>query len=140
MSYGSSGTNGRQASGCQTMPPAADTAFRTKAWLNEHGELLVIRPAHPLDFDDERSDAIAAIAGVAMRPLTWKDDDGFPLAFGERGGLPRRVKEVAPGQGVIWSVGEDARDDGGKRGPAHNDCRAGEDRIFIVPLPPAAKR
>lgn len=43
---------------------------------------------------------------------------------------------VRSGQGVLWSVGEDRGDDGGKRqGPEYEGCKQGEDVIFVVPLP-----
>ena len=39
---------------------------------------------------------------------------------------------VAPGQGVLWSVGHDRNDDGGQR----QGFGAGDDLVFPVPLPP----
>jgi hypothetical protein len=59
--------------------------------------------------------------------------------------MPPAVEEdptrtVHAGQGVLWSVGEDGADNGGKRRPrGYNPCEAGEDIIFVVPLP-AKKR
>jgi hypothetical protein len=45
---------------------------------------------------------------------------------------------VAPGQGVLWSVGPDGVDDGGIRQVGSNGdavAAGGEDRIFLVPRP-----
>jgi hypothetical protein len=49
------------------------------------------------------------------------------------------VKEVPAGQGVLWSVGEDGQDDGGLRRPPPNQpaTMAGQDLIYLVPLPPS---
>jgi hypothetical protein len=51
------------------------------------------------------------------------------------GAPPKRV--VPPGQGVLWSVGEDGVDDGGRSQAANagGAFTPGEDRIFLVPLP-----
>jgi hypothetical protein len=48
------------------------------------------------------------------------------------------TREVPPGQGILWSVGEDGQDDGGKRqfDPRAQRTSPGEDRIYLVPLPP----
>jgi hypothetical protein len=48
-----------------------------------------------------------------------------------------RVREVAAGRGVLWSVGEDRHDDGGRvqRGGKAAGMEAGEDVIFLVPMP-----
>jgi hypothetical protein len=49
---------------------------------------------------------------------------------------PEAVRKVRPGQGVLWSVGEDKMDDGGKRRfQPGAKCQAGEDVIYVVPLP-----
>jgi hypothetical protein len=49
---------------------------------------------------------------------------------------PEATRKLPPGQGVLWISGEDRSDDGGKRRcqPAQR-CLAGEDVIFLVPLP-----
>jgi hypothetical protein len=51
------------------------------------------------------------------------------------------IREIPPGQGVLWCVGDDKVDDGG-----HRQCPSfwreavpGEDVIFLVPLAPKAK-
>jgi hypothetical protein len=51
---------------------------------------------------------------------------------------PPEVKEVPAGQGVLWSVGEDGQDDGGLRRPRPDEfsTMAGQDLIYLVPLPP----
>jgi hypothetical protein len=73
---------------------------------------------------------------------------GPPGGLGQAGGpqpggppaVPPPVpgKEVPAGQGVLWSVGEDKRDDGGRQqaGPGNAPTGVGEDLIFLVPLPP----
>jgi type II secretory pathway pseudopilin PulG len=46
-------------------------------------------------------------------------------------------RRIPPGQGILWSVGEDGHDDGGKRQglfPGNQATRPGEDLIFLVPL------
>ena len=44
--------------------------------------------------------------------------------------------DVAPGQGVLWSVGPDGQDDGGVQQAREDGYTAlGEDVIFLVPLP-----
>jgi hypothetical protein len=54
---------------------------------------------------------------------------------------PPHSRKVAPGQGVLWSVGPDRTDDGGKRqrgsAPDWGGDAHGEDIIFLVPLPKA---
>jgi hypothetical protein len=46
------------------------------------------------------------------------------------------MRKVAPGQAVLWSVGEDRHDDGGvRRCRPQRRCEAGEDIIFLVPRP-----
>jgi hypothetical protein len=51
------------------------------------------------------------------------------------------TREIPAGQGVLWSVGEDKLDNGGHRqsGSLTGQAAAGEDMIFLVPLPPQAK-
>jgi hypothetical protein len=52
---------------------------------------------------------------------------------------PPPTRNVPAGQGILWSVGEDGVDDGGKRQdpvPERQQTRPGEDIIFLVPLPP----
>jgi hypothetical protein len=54
------------------------------------------------------------------------------------GGGAGPFKEVPAGQGILWSVGEDRVDDGGRRqiSTGSGETARGEDRIFLVPLPP----
>jgi hypothetical protein len=52
------------------------------------------------------------------------------------------TRKVPAGQGILWSIGEDGQDDGGKRQGLRSDqtqTRTGEDLIYLVPLP-APKR
>jgi len=51
---------------------------------------------------------------------------------------PPAVRKIAAGQGILWSVGGDRLDDGGHRQSRSLDgtTAAGEDVIFLVPLPP----
>jgi hypothetical protein len=51
------------------------------------------------------------------------------------------LRKIPPGQGVLWCVGDDKVDDGGHRHcPSFwRDFVAGDDVIFLVPLPPKAK-
>ena len=54
--------------------------------------------------------------------------------------LPPPSVEVPPGQGVLWSVGPDGRDDGGVRqANTKGYTLPGEDVIFLVPPPPKEK-
>jgi hypothetical protein len=55
---------------------------------------------------------------------------------------PAEPKRTIPaGQGILWSVGEDRVDDGGKRQglrpSRHEQTQPGEDLIYLVPLPRA---
>jgi ABC-type transport system involved in multi-copper enzyme maturation permease subunit len=51
------------------------------------------------------------------------------------------TRKIPPGQGVLWSVGKDKVDNGGHRqtSSTKGETLPGEDRIFLVPLPPKAK-
>jgi hypothetical protein len=51
------------------------------------------------------------------------------------------LRKIPPGQGVLWSVGEDKGNDGGHRqfSPSKGETAPGEDLIYLVPLPPKAK-
>jgi hypothetical protein len=88
----------------------------------------------------EPGEAVGMVAGPAAALL----EDGMPGGLMPPGiGLPGRppvepTRKVPPGQGVLWSVGEDGQDDGGKRQLEPNAQRTspGEDRIYLVPLPP----
>jgi hypothetical protein len=52
----------------------------------------------------------------------------------EPGAEPAKPIPVSANQGILWSVGEDKHDDGGrKQGGPHS--AADEDWIFVVPLP-----
>ncbi|HVS34143.1 MAG TPA: hypothetical protein VMS17_01095 [Gemmataceae bacterium] len=67
---------------------------------------------------------------------------GYRVSKGERiaipsndlGGQPRKVF-VAPGVGVLWSIGQDGKDDGGvEQAQSNGVCSYGEDVIFLVPV------
>jgi hypothetical protein len=51
------------------------------------------------------------------------------------------TRKIPPGQGVLWCVGQDGKDDGGHRQISSSNVATapGEDVIFLVPLPPKAK-
>jgi hypothetical protein len=49
---------------------------------------------------------------------------------------PETTRTVAPGQGIIWSVGDDLHDDGGKHNARKGQpSQRGEDLIVLVPQP-----
>jgi hypothetical protein len=74
--------------------------------------------------------------------------DGQPFRYrlsqGERIEVPGAAvgagqvseKDVPPGQGILWSVGEDGHDDGGHRQSLRVRGQSGRDLIYLVPLPP----
>lgn len=72
------------------------------------------------------------------RPLGYRVSDGAPLVGRPRAAQPGRPQETAyvvpltPGQAVVWSVGPDGVDQGGKVPPG--GPRA-EDLVFVVPAP-----
>jgi ABC-type transport system involved in multi-copper enzyme maturation permease subunit len=82
--------------------------------------------------------------------IPWPDDGTLPRANVAPGGGPlnqpapvaQPACAVLPGQGVLWSVGEDGRDDGGLRQERRgsNSSSDGEDLIFLVPPPPKKPR
>ena len=50
---------------------------------------------------------------------------------------PPLLRFIPNGQGILWSVGEDTQDDGGKRqGIQRQPTSFGEDLIYLVPSPP----
>lgn len=54
---------------------------------------------------------------------------------------PPMLRFIPNGQGILWSVGEDTLDDGGKRqGIRGQSTSFGEDLIFLVPPPPGSAR
>jgi hypothetical protein len=66
-----------------------------------------------------------------------------------RSAMPRRGslrpafdrRFVPPGQGIVWSVGEDGRDDNAKRnGRSATHTTPGQDIVFLVPPPPGKAR
>jgi hypothetical protein len=112
----------------------------------------------PLSVDQFR--AAAALVGGAV---AWPLEDGWDdpsAADAEPGvdpattrpsvagwaGVPSNVEVVAipAGQAILWSVGPDGMDHGGVRGVEPRRTGDGTqmigDLIFIVPLPPEAKK
>jgi hypothetical protein len=72
--------------------------------------------------------------------ITWPTQDMAAAApgaiLGPAGPVRVPVRKVLPGQGVLWSVGEDHTDDGGRRRCLpRSRCVPGEDIIYLVPLP-----
>jgi hypothetical protein len=55
--------------------------------------------------------------------------------------LAPHTRKIPPGQGVLWSVGQDGIDDGGRRqtSSTRGETGPGEDVIFLVPPPPQTK-
>jgi hypothetical protein len=85
--------------------------------------------------------------------IEWlPDPDAVPAGGAAMPGLPAmggpapaalapHTRKIPPGQGVLWSVGQDGIDDGGHRqsNSPKGETVPGEDIIFLVPLPPKAK-
>jgi hypothetical protein len=77
--------------------------------------------------------------------IEWPADSGAILGAGMSGGEAPppapHTRKIPAGQGVLWSVGEDKVGNGGHRqsGSLTGQAAAGEDMIFLVPLPPQAK-
>jgi hypothetical protein len=69
--------------------------------------------------------------------IAWPAREGAGNPGAPAGGvIAESTRKVLPGQGVLWSVGEDQTDDGGKRRcEPRTPCRPGEDIIFLVPMP-----
>jgi len=54
---------------------------------------------------------------------------------------PPRLRFIPNGQVILWSVGEDIQDDGGKRQGIHRQSASfGDDLIYLVPPPPGSAR
>jgi hypothetical protein len=86
-------------------------------------------PAVPTDPFDGAPFRYRLSAGEGVE---WSPEE---RAFSQPG-APVPTREVPAGQGILWSVGPDGSDDGGRRrGPA-NLAGSGEDLLFLVPLPP----
>ncbi len=89
-------------------------------------------PSIPLDpYDDEPFRYRLSRGEVIVWP---PDSNASPPG-------PADVRKIPPGQGVLWSVGEDKVDDGGHRqvGPSDGPPAPGEDLIYLVPLPAKEK-
>lgn len=75
------------------------------------------------------------------RPFRYRlsKDERLAWVTDTQGFVPQQRKDrlVPPGQGILWSIGADGKDDGGRRQalvPVNRE--PGEDLIFLVPLPP----
>lgn len=92
--------------------------------------------------------AMTSFAGFASLQNTPVPSPGRAPAFGvvSMGGIatgapppPPKTIKVIPGTGIIWSVGPDKSDNGGRRTPrVGSQPSDGQDWIFVVP-PPAGK-
>ncbi len=72
------------------------------------------------------------------RPFGYRVSDGRPLVGRPRAQAPDRPFEypLQVGQVVLWSVGTDRTDQGGRVPP---DGQRAEDLVFVVPAPPGPK-
>jgi hypothetical protein len=88
------------------------------AWPPGYGEAMPAPPPKPIQRQLMNPDVALAPASPPPPPPTFR--------------------KVPPGQGILWSVGEDGADDGGHRQGGAGLVRnaPGEDLIFLVPLPP----
>jgi hypothetical protein len=108
-------------------------------------ELAVLVPRYlpsiPLDPFDGRPFRYRLSHG---ENIGWPPDPPANAPGGMAGGMPAGVpggaveqpptRFVPKGQGILWSVGEDGRDEGGKRqSTAGSAAQVGEDIIFLVP-------
>jgi hypothetical protein len=95
-------------------------------------------PEVPADPYDGRPFRYRLSAGERVE---WPaDDSGHIVPAGALRREESPTRRVAAGQGVLWCVGEDCRDDGGRRQRRAATCRPGEDQVFLVPLPPRGGR
>jgi hypothetical protein len=89
---------------------------------------------------------VGQLCGVLIRrPLRYRLSAGevieWPSAMTEGKVTPETERFpwasviVPPGQGILWSVGADRTDDGGRREGFPGWWHPGEDRIVLVPLP-----
>ncbi len=73
------------------------------------------------------------------RPFRYRLSQGEVIRWRERDFAESRP--IPAGQGILWSVGEDKRDDDGKRQGlrigSDDPATPGEDLIYLVPLPKA---
>jgi hypothetical protein len=94
-----------------------------------------ILPAVPADPYDGQPFRYRLSAGESLEwPREWVAGHEGPPGPGEPDHLPI---VLAPGRGILWSVGEDRADDGGRKQGRTERWNRGEDQIFLVPLPPA---
>jgi hypothetical protein len=120
--------------------PAAALQVALRLYREEAG-----RPAERLDELVPRYLASVPTDPFDGRPFRYRLSRGETLGwppdpFTNRG--PALVqKDVRPGQGILWCVGSDGRDDGG-HAQEHCPPEGGEpsgDVIFLVPLPPTRR-
>jgi hypothetical protein len=75
-----------------------------------------------------------------FRPFRYRLSAGERVEWPEGGGMPGKTRQLPAGQGVLWSVGKDGADDGGRRSGQTRQPEPGTDLIFLVPLPPKPPR
>jgi hypothetical protein len=68
------------------------------------------------------------------QPFRYRLSSGEEIQVGKNFPNPQPLK-AAPGQGVLWSVGEDRQDDGGTCHAPGRATLPGEDRVYLVPPP-----
>src|SRR6185437_10224338 len=79
--------------------------------------------------------------GPAAPPGVPAGPGALPVGPGPGGPPVEPKRKVSAGQGILWSVGPDRRDDGGKRQwRSIRHPGSGGDLIYLVPLPAANKR
>jgi ABC-type transport system involved in multi-copper enzyme maturation permease subunit len=102
-------------------------------------------PSIPLDPYDDESFRYRLSRG---EEIGWPADTVAPAMTPTlpMGGQPPAApapptRKIPPGQGILWSVGENKVDNGGHRQSSsfNGQTAFGEDVIFLVPLPPKAK-
>jgi hypothetical protein len=89
----------------------------------------------------QRRPSAPAFPGLPAPPVPGGFRANAPFPGWPAGQLPvdaPAFRLIPAGQGILWSVGEDKQDDDGRRqaDPDHGFSQAGEDLIYLVPLPP----
>jgi hypothetical protein len=72
----------------------------------------------------------------SSRPFRYRLSAGERIEWPSGNQEEPQVRQVPAGQGILWSVGPDGRDDSGRSQGSHAIGRQGNDLIFLVPLPP----
>jgi hypothetical protein len=110
------------------LDPFNDRPFHYRLSRGEHIGWFGVMPVEDMQAMREEPQAPpAAVAGGGMGMMAGA------------GAMPAKVpfrRLVPKGQGILWSVGEDGHDDGGKRqGTLESNTQIGEDILYLVPLP-----